>query len=164
MALKPNVLASECAYIDDSEHVGFPWLDCSSKILAVIEKGSFGNWLCSSGIGHTYETLQENWHLLMIPIRDCENHLHVILAVVWGIGIIDDQSPAKPIRILPRIMRVIPVCPWLVNLQAYQYLCSLLTSTSIRGLAVKSYVNKFPGGIPHWLTPTGPSICVVPFM
>ena len=57
MALKPDVLASECAYIDDSEHIGLPRLDCSGKILAVIEKASFGNWLCSSGIGHTDETL-----------------------------------------------------------------------------------------------------------
>ena len=164
MALEPDVLASECAYIDDSEQIGFLGFDCSGKILAVIEKGSFGNWLCSSGIGHTYETLQENWHLLMIPIRDCENYLLVILALVRGVGVVDDQNPAKPIRILPRIMRVIPVCPGLVNLQAYKYLCNFLTSTSIRELAVKLYVNKFPGGIPHWLTPTGPSICVVPFM
>ena len=68
MALKPDVLASECTYIDDSEHVGLPRLDCSSKVLAVIEKGRFGNRLCSGGICHTDETLQENWHLLMIPI------------------------------------------------------------------------------------------------
>ena len=68
MALEPDVLASECTYIDDSEHVRLPRLDCSGKILAVIEKGSFGNWLCSSRVGHTDETLQKNWHLLMIPI------------------------------------------------------------------------------------------------
>ena len=119
MPLEPDILASECTYIDDSEHVGLPGVDCSGKILGVIEKGRFGNWLCSSGIGHTDETLQQNWHLLMIPIGDCENPLLVILAFVWGVGVIDDQSPAKPIRILPRKMRVIPVCPRLINLQAY---------------------------------------------
>ena len=68
MTLKPDVLTSECTDIDDSEHVGLPRLDCSGKILRVIEKGRFGNWLCSRGIGHTDEALQENWHLLMIPI------------------------------------------------------------------------------------------------
>ena len=30
-------------------------------------------------------------------------------------------------------------------------------------LTVKLYVKDAPGGIPHWLTPDGPSIVFVPF-
>lgn len=60
----------------------------------------------------------------MIPIRDCEHPLLVVLALVRRVGIIDNQWSTKAIGVLRCLMGVIPVRARLVNLPESQYLDS----------------------------------------
>jgi len=54
---------------------------------------------------------------------------------------------------------VIPICAGLVNLENVSVAISRMKSV----LTVKLSLKDEPGGTSHWVTPTGPSMSLVPF-
>lgn len=118
VAFKPKVLTGKSTYVDDAEHVSFSWFDRRFRIGGVIHKGRIWYRLSSRGVGHTDESFHEVGYMIVIPVRKSQYPLLIVLSLVRRVWIIDNQRSAETIRILGNLMRMIPVCTWLVNLSS----------------------------------------------
>lgn len=118
MAFEPEILPGESSHVDDAEHISLTWLNLDVQILSVIHQGRLGDRLSTSWIGVAYEAGKLTRHLVVIPVRQSQNELFIILVLVWRVRILDDQCTTKAIWILARIMRMIPVGSRLVDLVA----------------------------------------------
>ena len=117
MAFYPEILTSEGAHVDDAEHVSLPRLDRSGKVLGIVEQGGFGDRLGSIGIDYADKSLQYVCKLRVIPIRDCEYNLLLVLSLVRGVWVGDDERPTEAVGVLSRLVRMVPVCAGLVDLR-----------------------------------------------
>ena len=52
----------------------------------------------------------------MVPIGECKYNLLVVMTKIGRIRIMDDKRASEAIRILACIVRVVPICSWLVDL------------------------------------------------
>lgn len=116
VALEPKILTSKGSDVDDAEHVSLTRLNERGQILSVVHQCSIGNRFSSCGIFDADESLHQIRHQVMIPIRKSQVSLLVILTLVWGVWVVNDEWSSKSIRILSRHMRVIPVCARLFDL------------------------------------------------
>lgn len=94
----------------------------------------------------------------MIPIRQGEDDLLIVIVFVWRIRIMDNQWAAQTIKILPADMSMVPVRSRLVDYEVVYKTCSVLASNP----ASSTGGILDPGGIGHWFTIAGPSICADP--
>lgn len=53
----------------------------------------------------------------MIPVGERQYSFFIVLILVRGVRVMDDQRSTEPIRILACIMSMIPVSPWLLDLR-----------------------------------------------
>ena len=116
VTFEPEVLTGKCTYVDDAEQVRLSRFDWRFRIGGVIHKGRVWYWLSSRWVGYTDETLHEARYVVVIPVRHSQYPLLIVLSLVRRVWIIDNQRSAKTIRILGNLVRMVPVCTWLVNL------------------------------------------------
>ena len=161
MAFEPEILCSESCHVDNAEHVSLSRLNGNAEILGIVHERSVWHRLCACGIGKAEEAREKTGHLIVVPIREREHNLFIILILVRSIWVADDQGSTKTIRILPGCVRVIPICAGLFNL--FHYLHFPHEGCVEVKLTMKSYVKDAPAAIGHCVAPTGPSISLVPF-
>ena len=104
MTFEPEILADKCPHVDDTEHVCLSRLNWCGKVLGIIHEVGVRNRLSPSWISYTDKGREKGWCLIMIPIRECQYSLLVILSFVRRIRIIDDQRSAQAIGVLRQIM------------------------------------------------------------
>ena len=109
VTLEPEILTSKSSDVDDAEHVSLAGLKHRGHVLSVVHQCCIRNWLSSCGVCHVDKDLHQIWHLIMIPIRESQGSLLVVLSLVWGVGVVDDKRASKSIWILSRYMGMIPV-------------------------------------------------------
>ena len=52
----------------------------------------------------------------MIPVRQCKDDLLIVFALVGRVWVMNNERSTETVRVLAGIMRVIPVCPRLIDL------------------------------------------------
>lgn len=122
MALEPDVLSRESADIDHAEEIGLPRLDGDCEVLRLVEEGGLGHRLCTGRVAFRIEGREHDGHFLVIPVRDCEDDLFVILAQERRFRVVDYQWSSQPVWVLPSCVRVVPVGARLVDLQEVSWM------------------------------------------
>lgn len=115
MALEPDVLSGKSTNVDHTEQVCFAGLYCHSEVLGLIEQSSLWHGLCTGRVVLADEAGEQVRHLVMVPVRDGEDKLLVVLAFEWRVWVIDDEWPAQTVWVLAHHMAVIPVRAGLAN-------------------------------------------------
>lgn len=69
VALKPYILACKGTNVDHPEHVSPARLDLNAEVLRLVEQCILGDRFSASRIVLADETLEQVWHLVVVPVR-----------------------------------------------------------------------------------------------
>ena len=116
VAFKPNILSGERSNVDHADEICSIGFDRNFEVLCLIHQRCVRYWLSSSGVGFAHKGLDQTRHLIMVPVRECQNKLFTILILVGIFWIVDDQGSTESVWILAFIVGMIPVGARLVKL------------------------------------------------
>ena len=122
MSFNPEVLAGKGTDVGHAEEVRLARLHRHCKILGIVHESGIRDWFGTSGILVAQEVVDQPRHLVMIPIRQCDGHLFVVLSSVWALWIVNDQLPTPTIRVLAPRVRMVPIGAGLVDLSVVSYI------------------------------------------
>jgi hypothetical protein len=117
MTLEPNVMGCEGANVDQAHEICLAWLDIDLKVLRVVHKGRLRHGLSTRGVLDTDELLEQGLDGLMVPVRQSDDDLLIVLALVRAVGIMDNDRAAQTLGVLAVIVGVVPICSRLVKLR-----------------------------------------------
>lgn len=116
MALEPEVLTSKGTHVDGSEQVGCFGLDGQGVVHGLVHEGVLRNGLGTGRVGLGHELGNEGLHLLVIPVREGEDELLIVVILEGELLVMDNEGSAQTVGVLSAGVRVVPVGSRLVNL------------------------------------------------
>lgn len=116
MTLKPYVLARKCPYIDHAEEVSLAWLNGYGVVLGLVHKGGVWDRLGAGRVSPAHKLRDKILHLIMVPVRHCQNKFFIIIIFVREVGVMNDKWSSETIWVLTLSVRMIPVGTGLINL------------------------------------------------
>lgn len=116
VAFNPEVLTCECTDVDYTQEVRLAGLHRELEVLGFIHERRFGDRLGTSWVRDADESFQEIGHLIVVPIRQTDDKLLIILAKIRVLRISDDESLPKAVRVLAFRVRMVPIQAGLVQL------------------------------------------------
>lgn len=116
VAFEPDVLGSKGTHVDHAEEVRLPRLHWHLEVPRVVEESIVGDGFGATRISLVDESGQEIGHLAMVPIRDGQDKLFVVLILEGVIWVVDNDRSPEAIGVLPPNMTMIPVGARLVDL------------------------------------------------
>lgn len=90
VALDPKVLARKGTNVDQPEQIRLAGLHGHGKMLRVIDQSGLGDGLSASWVALVHELLDENGHLIVIPVREGHDNLLVVLSAVGRVWIMNN--------------------------------------------------------------------------
>ena len=117
VAFNPEVLACKSADVDYAEHVCLAGLNGDGDVLRVVHEGGVGNGFSTSRVLLVDELRDERLNLIVVPVGKGEDDFLIHLLFVGELGIMDNDGTAKTIGVLAIVVRVVPVCSGLVDLE-----------------------------------------------
>jgi hypothetical protein len=128
--LKPEVLSSKGTHVDHAEEVRSLGLDGESEVHSLVHQSGVRDRLSTRRVRLDHEELgDEILHLIVIPVRQCQNKLFINLLLVRKVLVVNNQRAAQTVGVLCAGVGVIPVSTRLVDLNMKLVLAScFLTS------------------------------------